>query len=39
MTKKLKNFSLKLHKSAGSKKKPKTSLYKGTKHKKNIWKV
>ena len=33
MTKKLKNFSLKKHKSAGIFKTPKTFLNKGTKHK------
>ena len=39
MPKKLKIFSLKIHKSAGILKKPKTFLNKGIKDKKIIWKV
>ena len=37
MFKKLYIFSLKIHKSAGIEKKPKTFLNKGTKHKKKLY--
>ena len=39
MPKKLKIFSLKIHKGAEMSKKPKNFLNKSTKHKKIIWKV
>ena len=39
MPKKLQNFSLKMYKSDGILKNPKTFLNKCTKHKKIIWKV